>query len=659
MTETPRNATASRVQRQSEANRSGHIVAILFVALALRLIHLDSIRQHAFVGLPEMGPDAAYNHQWATNAPPDCIASAPRSYYVSPLYPELLRGLYSLTGPQPTAARLIAALLGAVTPILIYRITTRLHSRGAGVIAGLCAACYSAFIFHEGTLTKEAILPFLTALALDRLLVAVESDERPFRHYFVAGAVFGLLCLVRPNLLLFVALVGIWLVASRGMGTTTARIRKAVVLGAGALVAISPATIRNAWYAHDFILMNSSGGLVFCGGNARTSDGHYHGMPGISGTVLGEQIDAKRIAELSTGRSLKDSEVSTFWYRKGLEEIRADWPRWFGSMWRKFQLALNDLEIPHAEHFYFARTWSAALGLPLPTFGFILPFAILGAFTSRREWPRSLVLNLFALCLVLTLCMFYVSDRFRLPLAIVAIPYAACGAAWVWQVLRTRRWLHLVWATCLLGLLAAGTFQSVGLPVRTDFSVPLINAANYFLDHDRPQDALPVLRRVETNNWRRAELYESLGRCLILLGNPSDACKALDRAIEMGPGRYQGYFLRGQAHLEMGQTDDAVTDFQSCLAIKPHGAETHYYLGALYRRLGNYDSARNHLTSALNFQPELIPAHIEMARVESLTGNHGRAKEILGDALARYPADQRLRDELASLSSTQPAPSQP
>lgn len=651
MTETPPNATDTRVQRQSDGIRSGHIVAILFVALALRLIHLDSIRQHAFVGLPEMGPDAAYNHQWATNAPPDCIASAPRSYYVSPLYPELLRGLYSLVGPLPTAARLIQALLGALTPILIYRITTRLHSSGAGLIAGLCAACYSAFIFHEGTLTKEAILPFLTALALDRLLVAVESDERSYRHYVVAGAVFGLLCLVRPNLLLFVALVGVWLVASRGMGPTTARIRKAFVLGAGVLVAISPVTIRNAWYAHDFVLMNSSGGLMFYEGNVQGGAGYYQGMPGISGTVLGEQVDARRIAESLTGRSLKDSEVSSYWYQKGLEEINADWPRWLGSMWRKFQLALNDLEIPHAEHFYFARTWSAALGLPLPTFGVILPFAILGAFTSRREWPRSLVLNLFALCLVLTLCMFYVSDRYRLPLVIVAIPYAACGAAWIWQVVRTHGWLHLIWATCLLGLLYAATFQSVGLPVRTDFSVPLINAANYFLDHDRPQDALPLLRRVETNNWRRAELYESLGRCLILLGNPADACKALDRAIEMGPGRYQGYFLRGQAHLALGQTDDAVTDFQSCLAIKPHGAEAHYYLGALYRRLGNYDAARKHLTSALTYQPELIPAHIEMSRVESLTGNDARAEAILRDALKQYPSDQRLRDELASLSS--------
>ena len=639
-------------------NRQRAIIGGMFaVALVLRLLHLGSLQRHDFVGIPGIMPDAAYNHLWATNAPPVSIASSPRAYYVSPLYCELLRGLYALLGPQPVVARTIQIFLGCLTPLIVFRLTRRFAGLGTSAVAGFIAAAYPVFIFYEATLTKESVLPLLTALAIDQLFRAIDRPVRTVRGFIPAGVVSGLLCLIRPNLMLFVVLVFAWLVFTRSSIAFKLRARAAIGWTAGIVLSIAPVAIRNWVIAGDLVLINANGGFSFYAGNVRGGDAYYRGLPGISGRIAEEQTDTRRIAEQTLGRNLKDSTISDYWYGKGREEILANWPDWVRRVWRKFLYALNDLEVPNAEHYYYGQSWSASIGLPLPSFGVLLPWAVLGAFAYRKERPHALILNLLALCVVLGLCLFYVSDRYRLPLAVVVIPYAACGLSWFWGVATRRLVVHVVWAMCLLTGVYTFTFLPLTPELRSDYSMPLINAADYFLEMDKPREARAILNYVERKQWERVELSESLGRCLLTLGEKKAAHEAIEKAIAQGPNRHQGYFLRGQWNLSDGQVNAAVSDFRKSIELKPHGGEAHYYLGALYRRDGKLAAARAELELALALNPELVPAYIECARLESLTGNPQLAVQILRTAQSRFPADVRIKEELTNLDTATLAPS--
>ena len=131
-----------------------------------------------------------------------------------PLYITLLAGLHLLVGERYDLVIAGQTLLLALIPVTLYLLGSRVHSRTAGLIAGLLA------IFREwnsllissqtrvaNTKTLLADLPTLLLLLLACLFAVRWVQRRGRRDALLAGGLLGLLLLLRTQTLLLVPVV--------------------------------------------------------------------------------------------------------------------------------------------------------------------------------------------------------------------------------------------------------------------------------------------------------------------------------------------------------------------------------------------------------------------------------------------------------------------
>ena len=88
--------------------------------------------------------------------------------------------LYKIIGPNIFITRLIKALLGAYTVVLIYRLAVRTFGEETGRMAGIMAALMPNLIIYCGYHLKETEMIFLTIAYLERMDYLLRSKEITF-----------------------------------------------------------------------------------------------------------------------------------------------------------------------------------------------------------------------------------------------------------------------------------------------------------------------------------------------------------------------------------------------------------------------------------------------------------------------------------------------
>ena len=96
------------------------LLFITLLALILRFINLHQLQQRDYFALPEMTPDSHYNHETAQKIADGDLLLGKDPYYSAPLYPYFLAIFYSLLGPIPLYPLIFQAILGSLSPLLIF-----------------------------------------------------------------------------------------------------------------------------------------------------------------------------------------------------------------------------------------------------------------------------------------------------------------------------------------------------------------------------------------------------------------------------------------------------------------------------------------------------------------------------------------------------------
>lgn len=149
------------------------------VALTLRLIHIWQIRSSPFFDV--LLGDANGYDQWAQRlAGGDWIGSD--VFYQAPLYPYFLGVLYALVGRDLLGVRIIQAVIGSASCVLLAMAGARLFSRRVGLIAGLALALWAPAIFFDGLLQKSVLDLFFLCAALYLISTIVGSREPALRQ---------------------------------------------------------------------------------------------------------------------------------------------------------------------------------------------------------------------------------------------------------------------------------------------------------------------------------------------------------------------------------------------------------------------------------------------------------------------------------------------
>jgi len=197
---------------------------------------------------------------------------------------------YATGGAREGTARIVEALLGVATILVVFALGWRLGGRELGRWVGLFAAfavaIYPPFIHTTGELMSEP--PAMLTLPAAILAFLWASDRRSPWAWIAPGSLFGLTAMFRPEYLLvggaFVVLAFIriaWLRAGAGNRNWTAGLAGAAVLLVALVLPILPWTIRNVVVLDRIVPISTGGGKALYVGTYLPADGEYKRVKAI------------------------------------------------------------------------------------------------------------------------------------------------------------------------------------------------------------------------------------------------------------------------------------------------------------------------------------------------------------------------------------------
>ena len=187
-----------------------------------------------------------------------------------PGYPLTLAAIYKLTDDSVAAGRFANAVFGALTAALVFLIARRLFTLTPAVLAGFALALMPSHALFSAVLLSETYFGFLLALILAICVYFVYGRERP--NLFVIG---GLGVLVAATGNVRGEFIGYGLVL--GLLMLLQWRRRAIVplacFAVGALLIVTPWTLRNHSSMGEWIVGTTGAGRVMYQGHNEDTDG--------------------------------------------------------------------------------------------------------------------------------------------------------------------------------------------------------------------------------------------------------------------------------------------------------------------------------------------------------------------------------------------------
>jgi len=458
-------------------------------------------------------------------------------FYSSPLYILLLAGLRSCCGLSPEQIKIVQALAGSFNVVLVYFAGQAFFSHWAALAAAGLACLYGPFILHDCSLLSETYV--ITFNLAGMILLARHVRTADLRFALLAGLFLGLGLATRPNMALFVLLLAAGLLLR-----LPGRLRLGLPLFLAAVMAPTlPITALNYLRSGEAVWLSNSGGWVLYCSNNRSSSGlgfyppqelmtmgvqNYLGAR--SGIGYTEHLDSIQLARQRIGRPLAHREVSRYWFSRAVAEIAAEPGAFLRRAAKRCFYACNQFEA-HDTVETVRDNWRMA-GVPLITFGMLMPLAVAGIiFRRKADQSEVWILLVYLAAQLLFLAIFYVIPRFRLPADPVLLLFAAQALAVIAQAVRRRQ----------AGLLA-------GMAAVISAVMPVVHLTDSAIRLHRDV-AMP-------NAVRLAE-----GTRLLRSGRLSEAMLLFRKNIELNPqDAASRYCLERAARLLGDKAAGAVTD---------------------------------------------------------------------------------------------------
>jgi 4-amino-4-deoxy-L-arabinose transferase-like glycosyltransferase len=347
---------------------------------------------------------------------PAMLAGQPEPFGRAPGYPLFL----ALTGAGavvpsavPVSVKIAQAVLGAVGVVLVGLIATRLAGSRAGLAAALIAACYPPLVWISAYAYSEAIA-WPIGLAVVWVFDRRAADRSGVSSVLAAGALTGAAILIRPGMIIFLALAALWLMIRRAPS-------RALAFAVAAVFVVAPWTIRNYLHEGRFVAVASEGGVTFWTGN------HPHAI-GEGDLAANPELKRDALVLRAQHPTLTEDEMERVYYHEAFGWIGAHPWRWLALEIRKIFYLVVPIGPSYRLHSF------RYLAASLLSYGLLLPAAVIGFWRARPR--RGTVPGLWLLggSAVLMCLIFFPQERFRIPMIDpVLVVCAACSVAGVRQ----------------------------------------------------------------------------------------------------------------------------------------------------------------------------------------------------------------------------------
>lgn len=623
------------------------LLVVFLAALAVKAAVLWSLHAHPLLQ-PAGDMDSAVYLSLARSGPPAV------AYFVSPLYLYFLK----VAGASILAARILQIVLGSIGVVLLFAAARRWFGDRGAIVTAVLAILTGVITFNEVTILQSALDPFLVALALWLLTLALQSDDDA-RLFAATGGAAALFALNRPNSLLWIAALAALLLVQR-------RLRGAIAFAIGVAVLLAPVAIRNYAVAHELVLVSSHGGLNFYIGNNEEADGTYHVVPGIRPTIAGQSVDAKAMAEAATHRPMTAREVSRWFYARSFAWMRAHPADALALFARKLAYTIHETDLAlNFSYDFFRRDVASPLRVLLVGPWLLVPLGVAGALTRIRD-RRFRVWLAFIPVYALSVAIFFVASRYRLPLLLA---FAVCAAGVVhvrraWQVAAA-----IVAAAIVLwpfGLDSGRSYEQTNMvvwliehkqvaegermlraiepsypePARLHYraAIAFANAGSTSREIELLEQSLhdpvaqPVLRSAASDELVRAYARAgrvddarrllagtdaaslsapraaALGRLALAIRDGDDAARLLAVSVDRNPDDGRTWHDLGVALLATGRLPDAITALSRARDLMPSSAPTYLFLAIAHAQAGDRITARRDAETALRLRPGFTEA---------------------------------------------------
>ena len=138
--------------------------------------------------------------------------------------------------------------------------------------------------------------------------------------------------------------------------------------------------------------------------------------------------------------------------------------------------------------------------------------------------------------------------------------------------------------------------------------------SEYFEDRGNPADALRFAEAAIDAEPTNARYWMRAGTILYNMGRYTDASAALEEALRRGVTRSGAPHNLGLCYFQIGRYADAVAQFRSAVALEADRPDYRQSLGVALYAAGHEDSARQVWTEILNRWPGYAPTVRSMAR---------------------------------------------
>ena len=556
-------------------------------------------------------------------------------FYQTPLYPYCLAIIFKIAGHNLGLVRLIQAILGAASCVMLGLAGRRFFSRRVGMLAALLLAVYPAAFFFDGLIQKSSLDLFLVTLIL--ALLAEFRTQRDWRWLAPLGVTTAAFVLNRENAAVLYPVVGAWLLFGFRDVPVRRRVAWAAVVAAASLAVLLPIGFRNYRVGGEFLVSTSQLGPNFYIGNNPHASGSYEALVPERGDPIYERDDATSLASKAAGRALSPGEVSDYWLGRSFAYIRSQPFHWLALLGKKVLLTVNAAELPDTESIEAYADYSRILrGLIWLNLGVMLPLAAFGGWVHRTQWQRLLILYGMLAGLALTVAIFYVVARYRHPVVPIVLLFSAAG---------------------LSGL----------LDMRVGGSRPA--AARGKREH--PRKPASRQRPSSSPDWKRRWLpgllvaglvaivanlpikvvhdqtYLNLGSLLVQNGRPADAVPLLLKAVSLDPGYAEARFKLGLAYQQAGEPQAAIEELTTAVCLRPNYGEAHNALGVLLRDQNRTSEALPHFQQAVRYAPDLVETHTNLGLALMEAGHPGEAVVEHRRAIALAPDSPSPHNNLA------------
>jgi tetratricopeptide (TPR) repeat protein len=638
------------LDRISEKNKEKlFLLGVFFLAFILRLVYLLQIKSNPHFFSPTMDP--LYHDVWAQNIAEGNWFGG-KVFFRAPFYAYFLALVYKIFGHNYIIPRLIQHLIGSFSCILVYFLAKRIFNRKVAVVASLIAASYGMLLYFEDELLLDSFLVFFDLLLILFLLRAKNNPK--FLNWFVCGIILGFSAITRPNILFFIPFVWLWIFL---VFIHEKRLREiltfCMIFLIGSALMIFPITLRNYLVGKDFVLIASQGGINFLIGNNQNADG----MSAVFYKEDWQYRDFEYMAEKEAGRSLKPSEVSNFYYKKGVKFL-VDEPEKGFKLWvKKFYVFWNKFEVSNNQDVYFFRRYSSLIRILPIGFWFIGPLGLVGMVLSmvfRKELPgrrKDVFLPIiFVFSYMITVVMFFVTARFRFPIIPFLIIFSAFALVWLWQKFSKRELSKIALFFLLLFPLFILTNSNAYHLSAKDFSQAYFSLGNAYLKAGKLDLALQEYDEALSRNPHLSRVHMNKGIIFLRRKEYARAEKEFELELEKNPQEDRAYNDLAAVYLTLKLYDQAIQTAQKAIELKVYYPEAYMNLALAYKGKGDYLKAKVVVESGLRNVHPFPEANYLLGEIYQAQGEPDSARQAYEKVLSLNPFSD-IAYNLETLSS--------